>query len=253
MDLLYLVIFFIFGTVFGSFFAVVGLRLPKHESFMNTRSHCDTCGHELKFYEMIPLFSYFIQGGKCRYCKAKIDSMLPFMEFFTGVLFATAYYSFHFSYELGIALGIVALLMIVVVSDLTYYIICDEILVFFSFYFFIFQFFISGIPGVISHIFTGLYLFILMYFVMLMGNKLFKKESLGGGDIKMMFLFGLILDPLLGTLSIFLGSLLALPISLFFLYRKKENMIPFGPFLILALAMIYFTKITTPMVISWLN
>jgi len=93
----------------------------------------------------------------------------------------------------------------------------------------------------------------LMYVIMLLGNKLFKRESLGGGDIKMMFIFGLILDPLLGTLSIFLGSLFALPISFVLLLKNKENVIPFGPFLLLSLAFIYFTKLTPEMIINFLE
>ena len=92
-----------------------------------------------------------------------------------------------------------------------------------------------------------------MYSVMLIGNKVLKKESLGGGDIKMMFLFGLVLDPLLGTLTIFLGSLFALPMSLYLMKKNNEKVIPFGPFLLLAFAFIYFTKLTTPTIMSWLG
>lgn len=69
----------------------------------------------------------------------------------------------------------------------------------------------------------------------------------------MMFVFGLVLDPLLGTLSIFLGSLIALPISLILLKKQKERVIPFGPFLLLAFTFIYFAGITTPMVLEFLR
>ena len=88
---------------------------------------------------------------------------------------------------------------------------------------------------------------------MLIGNKVLKKESLGGGDIKMMFVFGLILDPLLGTLTIFLGSLFALPMSLLLLFKNKEKVIPFGPFLLFAALFIYFTKMTPTMITEWLG
>lgn len=253
MLVLYLIIFFIFGTFMGSFFTVVGLRLPKNENFTTSHSHCDHCNHKLKLYEMIPIISYIIQKGHCRYCHKKIDRLSTFIEFFTGVLFATAFYSFSFSYELLIALGIVSLLMIVVVSDVIYLVIPDEVLVFFSTYFIIIQILALGWQGAIEKILTGLLLFTIMYLIMLIGNKLLKKESLGGGDIKMMFVFGLILDPLLGVFSIFLGSLLALPISLILLYKKNERVIPFGPFLLIALTFIYFTKITTPIIIRLLN
>ena len=96
-------------------------------------------------------------------------------------------------------------------------------------------------------------MFALMYTIMIIGNKVLKKECLGGGDIKMMFVFGLILDPLLGTLSIFLGSFIALPISLLLLYKNEEPAIPFGPFLLVALAIIYFTKLTPEVVLNFLT
>jgi len=104
------------------------------------------------------------------------------MELFTGILFAVSFYSFDFSYELLIALGIVSLLIIITVSDLNYLIIPDEVLVFFILYFIIVQFLSLGIVEVFLHILTGVFLFLLMYFIMWLGEKILKKESLGGGD-----------------------------------------------------------------------
>ena len=253
MDTLYLIIFFIFGTYFGSFFTVIGLRLPKNENFTTSHSHCDSCNHELKLYDMVPIISFLLQRGKCRYCKEKIDPLSTFVEFFTGLLFAVSYYSFGFSWEFVIGLGIVSLLMIVLVSDLTYLIIPDEVLIFFSIYFIICQIFNLGIVGALLKVVSGIFLFSVLYFIMLVGNKILKKECLGGGDIKMMFVFGLILEPLLGTLSIFLGSFIALPISLILLRNQDEKQIPFGPFLLIALAIIYFTKLTPDAVVNFLT
>ncbi len=252
MNTLYLIIFFILGTLMGSFYTVVGLRLPKKENFINSRSHCDYCNHKLKLFDMIPLISYIFQKGKCRYCGKKIDALSTYIEFFTGVLFAVAFYSFNFSYELLIALGIVSLLMIIVVSDITYLIIPDEVLMFFSSYFIIIQILNLGWQGAIGKILTGLFLFTVMYIIMIIGDKLLKKESLGGGDIKMMFVFGLVLDPFLGILSLFIGSIIALPISVLLLYKQHEKVIPFGPFLLVSLTLIYFTKITTDIILTWL-
>ena len=253
MNVLYLIIFFIFGTLMGSLLTVIGLRLPKNENFVSTRSHCDSCGHVLQLYEMIPIISYLLQRCHCRYCGKKIDVLSTYVELFTGALFAVAFYAFGFSYELLIGLGIVSLLMIVVVSDITYLVIPDEVLGFFSIYFIIIQILNLGIIGAIKQLLSGVFLFGIMYLIMILGNKALKKESLGGGDIKMMFVFGLILDPLLGTLSIFIGSLIALPISLILLRKQSEKVIPFGPFLLLGLTFIYFAQITTPMVLSWLQ
>lgn len=253
MEILYLIIFFILGSIVGTISTILGLRIPKKEKILGNKLHCDSCSHELTSKETIPLFSYIIQQGRCRHCHSKIDVLYPYMEFFTGLLFAVSYYSFGFSYELLIALGIVTLLMIVTVSDLTYLIIPDEVLIFFSIYFLIIQFLNSGLKETLIHLGTGILLFSMMYLIMFIGNKALKKESLGGGDIKMMFLFGLVLDPLLGTLTIFLGSLFALPMSFLLMKTNNEKAIPFGPFLLIAFTFIYFTKMSSLDVLKFLG
>lgn len=252
MDLLHLIIFFILGTINGTLFTLIGLRLPENKKIFSKRK-CKKCSHELKLVDKIPLLSYIFNRGRCPYCHGKVDILFPYMEFFTGLLFAVSYYSFGFGYELLLAIGMIALLMIVVVSDLTYLIIPDEVLIVVSMYFIIIQLFNLGLNSTILKILGGLFLFIVMYMIMLIGNKVFKKESLGGGDIKMMFVFGLVLDPLLGTLSIFLGSLFALPMSLYLMKRNNEKVIPFGPFLLIAFVFIYFTKITPDGLITLLG
>lgn len=252
MEILYLIIFFILGTISGTIYTIIGLRLPNNEKIFCKRK-CKKCDHDLAFKDLIPLVSYISNGGRCHYCHGKIDILFPYMEFFTGLLFTVAYYSFGFSYELLIALGMISLLMIVVVSDLTYLIIPDEVLIVIGIYFIIVQFLNLGLKGTINQLLSGVFLFTIMYIIMVLGNKLFKKESLGGGDIKMMFIFGLVLEPLLGTLSIFLGSLFALPMSLYLMQKNKEKVIPFGPFLLIAFVFIYFTKITPEGLIALLG
>jgi len=253
MQILYLIIFFIFGLLIGSFLTVVGMRLPLKENFITNRSYCDKCHHSLSLLDMIPIISYLSLRGRCRYCKAKINSLSSYMEFFTGVLFSLALYAFGFSYELLTALGIISLLIIVSVSDISYYIIPDELLIFASGYFIIIECLNNGINCALLSILSGLFLFAVMYIIMLIGNFCFKKESLGGGDIKMMFVFGIILNPILGLISIFIASILALPVSLFILAKKHENLVPFGPFLLLSLTFIYFTKIDLNTILNFLR
>ena len=78
----------ILGLVFGSFYLVVATRLPKEESLVTSRSHCDNCKHILKWYELIPLISFIIQKGKCRKCGAKISVLAPLIEIVTAFAFA---------------------------------------------------------------------------------------------------------------------------------------------------------------------
>ncbi|MBR5369685.1 MAG: prepilin peptidase [Bacilli bacterium] len=253
MSILYLIIFFIFGLFLGSFYTVVGLRCPKHENFITNRSYCDECKHTLSFLDMIPVISFILLRGKCRYCKNKINPLSTYMELFTGILFALSYFVFGFSYELFIALGIVSMLIIISVSDISYYIIPDEVLIFFTGYFLILIVLNNGIISSFSNLLSGLAMFLIMYTIMLIGNLIFKKESLGGGDIKLMFVIGLVLSPLSSLFVIFFGSLIALPISIIILVRKKTKLIPFGPFLLIAFLFIFFTKIDTNAILTFLN
>jgi len=237
----------------GSFFTVVGIRLPRREKFIVDRSYCDKCFHELSIIDMIPIFSFLCLGGRCHYCKAKIDPLSSYMEFFTGILFTLAFHVFGFSYDLLLALGIVSMLVVISVSDISYLIIPDELLIFFAGYFIIIKCLASGVWGALGCIGSGVILFSIMYGIMLLGNFIFKKESLGGGDIKMMFVFGIIFNPFLGLVVLFFGSLLALPISLFILWKKGQHIIPFGPFLLISCAFVFFTKIDIRMVLDFIG
>lgn len=253
MELFYIFIFFLLGLIFGSFFTVVGSRLPKGENFITSRSECDRCHHELALKDMVPLLSFFLLKGRCRYCKGKIDTLSSYMEFFTGVLFALSYYVFGFSFDLLIALGVVAMLIILSVSDISYYIIPDQVLIFFSGYFLILTCLATDVPTACLHLIYGIILFGIMYTIMLLGNFLFKKESLGGGDVKLMFVMGLIIHPFLGLIVIFFASLLALPISFYILYRKSQSLIPFGPFLLISFTFIYFTGIDVSTILNFIR
>ena len=253
MRLVYIILFFIVGLFMGSFYTVVGSRLPKREDFVKKRSHCDNCGHNLSFLDMIPIISYIFLRGKCRYCHEKISPLSAYMELFSGILYALSFFVFGRSYELFIALGIVSLLIILSVSDISYYIIPDEILIFFTGYFLIVITIKSGVMAALYALLSGIVLFGFMYIIMLLGNFIFKKESLGGGDIKLMFVIGLVLNPFLGIVVIFLASFIALPISLIILWKKRQNLIPFGPFLLIGFTLIYFMQLSMSTIIEFIS
>lgn len=254
MNYYYLVFFFILGTIFGSFYQVVGERLPKGESIVKPKhSYCPNCKKRLKWYELIPIFSYLIQLGKCSKCKSHISLMYPFIEIVTGSLFAVSYYSFGISYELIISLVLVSFFSIVIVSDLTYMIIPDEVTIITALVIVIINFLNLGFMDGLIKLGHGLITFAFMYLIMLLGNFIFKKESLGGADVKLMFLAGLVLTPILGITVVFLASCIALPISLIILIVDKDHMIPFGPFLVAAIIFLYFLKIDLNSLLNLLN
>ncbi len=238
----------------GSFYHVVGTRLSKGESILTPkRSYCDHCGKTLKWYELIPLVSYLVQRGKCTSCHKKIPFLMFFVELASGVLYVISYYSFGFSLDLVVALLLVSLFIIVVVSDLTYLIIPDQVTYSIALAIIIVNFFRLGFMGCLKSILSGVLLFFFMYFLMRLGNFLFKRESLGGGDIKLMFVVGLVLSPFLGLCVVFLSSFIALPVSLILYLYNQEKVIPFGPFILVALLFMFFLKVDVKGVLDFIR
>src|SRR5690625_1195096 len=131
MEIVYYSLFFILGTIFGSFFNVVGLRVPKNKSFSNDRSYCPNCQKKLHWYELIPVISYIIQAGKCRGCGQRIGKLYPLIELLTGVFFAMSFWRFGFTIEFGLSLLVVSMAIIIIVTDYTYSLIPNKVLLFF--------------------------------------------------------------------------------------------------------------------------
>ena len=241
MELYYLILMFVFGTIFGSFYNVVGDRLPDGKSIVKPGSHCPKCKHMLKPLELIPILSYLFQGGKCKNCKCHIPIIHPIFEFCCGLLFAITYKIYGFNIDFYIAIIFISALLIIIVSDINYYIIPDEILIIALIAISILLLVSKGLTIFLSSLFNGMIAFIIMFLIKLMGDYMFKKESMGGGDIKLLFLFGFVLGWEMALLTIFLGSLVGLPISLIILYKEKTNIIPFGPFLSIGAMIILLT------------
>ena len=180
MQTYYLVIVFIYGLLLGSFYNVVGYRVPNNISILKPRSFCPKCKHELRWYELLPVLSYIIQRGKCKKCKCSISIFYPIIELLTGLLFALSYYLFGFSLEFLISILTVSFLVIVIVSDFNYLIIPDEVTITFSILSIVIQLIFGGFSLAVTSLIYGLFLFGLMLVIMLLGNKIFKEESLGG-------------------------------------------------------------------------
>lgn len=240
MDFTIKLFIFIYGLLLGSFYNVVGLRLPNGESIVYPGSHCPNCNHKLKWYENIPLFSFIFLKGKCKECKTKISIMYPLIEFLTGSLFLICYLLFGFSEQFWIGIVLASLVVIIFVSDSKYMIILDSPLIISSILILLLKYLYNGFDSVWKSLLSGLLVFGVMYLLMLLGNFLFKRESLGGGDIKLSFVAGLALGPSLGLFYVFLGAFLALPYALYTTIKNKEHMLPFGPFLATSMLLIYY-------------
>ena len=236
----------------GSFYHVLATRLSKGLSIIKPPSHCEKCNHELRWYELIPILSYIIQGGKCRECKEKLSISYILIEVCTGILFAVCYHVFGFTLDLLIALIFVSSIVIIIISDIEYMIILDEVLIFSVFSIIIIDIIDVGLYGAAQKVLAGIGAFITMLLIKKMGDVMFKQESLGGGDIKLMFLIGLVIGYPMAVCNIFLATFIAFPIALYLLIMKKDNIIPFGPFLSMAAIILYIWGLTFSQVVNFI-
>ena len=255
-ELIYIIFVFVIGIIFGSFYNVVGYRLPNNMSIAFPCSHCTNCNHELKFYELIPIISYIFLRGKCRKCNKKISIIYPIFEFITGILFLLSYLIFGFSIEFIIAITFISILIIITISDIKYYIIPDEVLLVGS-VLLIIEFFVNSlvneiglVNGLFMPLLNGLGAFSLLYLFKILGDFVFKKESLGGGDIKLLFVIGLYLGFDMSIVAIFIASFIALPLSIISLIKDNNNVLPFGPYLSISSIVILLLQLDLDIILN---
>jgi prepilin signal peptidase PulO-like enzyme (type II secretory pathway) len=235
------VIVFIFGLIFGSFLNVVIWRLHAGESILTGRSHCPKCHYVLGPLELIPVLSFLIQKGKCRHCRKSISWQYPLVELSTAILFLFAYlphdlrFTTYNFFLLARTWFIIATLIVIFVSDLKYYLIPDKIIYPAAAVVLVTLPLIYG--GEIS--WTGLFdpliagilgggFFLLQYLIS-------KGKWIGGGDIKLGALMGLILG--LGGLGValFFAYVVGASVGLILVASRKKTMksqVPFGTFLV---------------------
>jgi leader peptidase (prepilin peptidase)/N-methyltransferase len=252
MTIYYAIITFIFGTVFGSFYNVVGYRIPKGESLISPSSHCPKCNHKLGPSELVPIFSWLFLRGKCKNCGQKISMFYPIFEFLSGFLFMISYLIFGFDINFFIAITFISMLLIIIISDYQTYIIPDEVLIFFSIILVIEIIIKNGIGSIGTILLNAIISFAIMFLLKKIGDFMFKKESMGGGDIKLMAIIGAVLGWKMSIITIFLSSFIGLPFSLIYLYKNKTNVIPFGPFLSVAAIIILLSQINFDTIINFL-
>lgn len=251
------VMIFIVGLIFGSFYNVVGYRLPNNMSIVFPASHCTNCKHKLKFYELIPVISYIFLGGKCKVCKERISIFYPFFELLTGILFLLSYLKFGLTLEFLIAITFISVLIIISISDVKYFIIPDEVLIVGTLLIIVELIAnivvnnISVFNGLVMPILNGLGAFAILYLFKALGDLIFKTESLGGGDIKLLFFIGLVLGFDMSIVTIFIASFIALPLSIVSLIKNNNNILPFGPYLSVAATIIMLTGLNLNMILNF--
>ena len=234
---------FIFGATVGSFLNVCICRLPRDESVVSPPSHCANCNYRIRWYDNIPLVSYFLLGGKCRVCKTKISLQYPLVEILNGLLTLALFLRFGPTLSFGVLFLFCSALLVITFIDIEHQIIPDEISLSGILIGFICSFFMKehGWLNSLIGIFLGggSLLFVACVYQWITG-----KEGMGGGDIKLLAMMGAFLGwksiPFIIFASSLVGSLLGVSLMLI---RKKDSKlaIPFGPYLAFgALLYIFF-------------
>lgn len=237
----------IIGAIMGSFLGCMGYRIPNKVKTTYPNSFCNECKKPLKWYMNIPIISYIALGGKCAYCHKPINFIYPFVEIACALLFLCNYVTFGFTMNFFISTIITCALMITIVSDFLYFYISDRVLILSGLAIVITLLIFEKPEVVFKHIIAAAAIFILMYLIKLLGNALFKKESLGDGDIKLMGIVGLSIGIMNSLVALFIASVVGLLFSCIITKKNKEGIIPFGPFLLIgALITLYFSDIIAP-------
>ncbi|SRR6266496_4522836 len=249
---MYTFLFFILGIFIGSFLGVVIDRLPRDKTIAMGRSHCDHCKHTLSALDLIPLVSFLILWGKCRYCHSSIGWDTFFIECITGILFVITFlfvqssfedqiFSFAFFTSLLYYLYIVSSMIAIFFIDLEHGIIPDKIVyptVAVSLVYLI-VFHTTSLPQYLLSSLAALLFFFLLYIFT-------KKKGMGLGDVKFAFLMGLILGFPGIIISLYIAFLIgAMVACILILWRKKKfrgGTVPFGPFLVGGTLVSLFTR-----------
>jgi len=223
----------IFGALVGSFLNVCIIRLPKEESIIWPGSHCPHCKKPIKFYDNIPLISYILLRGKCRHCNGPISVQYPLIEGITALGSLILFMKFGLSLSYVFYFSFVAALIVITVIDLYHQIIPDVI----------------SLPGIGVGLLASLVLPQFTFFDSLTGfllgggslfliatlyQWLFKREGMGGGDVKLLAMIGAFLGWKAVILTILLGSLVGSITGIIIIILRGKDFkyaIPFGPFL----------------------
>lgn len=241
--MLYLFTFF-FGLIIGSFLNVCINRIPRGESIVAPSSRCESCGVRLKPWDLVPVLSWLLLRGRCRYCGATVSPKYLIVELLTGSLFVSLLAVKGLSAELIPYLTLTSILVVVGFTDLEHYLIPNKVII------------ASFVLGAGLHIFfrhldwKDIFLGFLAGGGILYLLAVLSKGGMGGGDIKLAALLGFYLGWQGVLLTLFLGALLASVTGIWLIIlgkKSRKDPLPFGVFLSIAamISMLYGGNILT--------
>lgn len=226
MDNLIFAMLALLGLCVGSFLNVLIYRIPKGEEFVKTPSHCMKCGHNLKWYENIPVFSWLIQGGKCRSCGVKLSAQYPIVEALNGAMWLVTGILFRGDWiTVALYCGLFSMLLTLSIIDWRTFTIPNGINL---------AIFILGVIRLVTDLknwplyvvgMLSVSLVFLLLYVLTRGN------GLGMGDIKLVGAAGLLLGWQNMLLAVLVGSLSGAVIHSIRMRSGEGHKLAFGPYL----------------------
>ncbi len=236
------VLWFVIGSCIGSFLNVCIYRMPQEQSIVHPGSRCTHCQRSIAWFDNIPFFSYLLLRGACRHCRKPISWRYPVVEALTGIATVAVFQRFGVNWVAVVYAAFVYGLIVCSFIDLEFQIIPDEISVGGMVVGLAVSLLLPALHGADSRLValgrSALGLLVgggLLYATGMIGDFVFRKESMGGGDIKLLGMAGSILGWKLVTLTFFFAPIVALLPGLFVLLFKRSHVIPYGPFLSIAL------------------
>ncbi len=259
MNIIFLLFVFLLGLIVGSFLNVCIYRIPTGDFFRSSRSFCPHCRAPIAGYDNIPVLSYVILGGKCKACRGPISLVYPIVELITGILYA----GFFWHFLMGgtppavyvVYLVLASALVVSTFVDLKLRIIPNEITItgvliapFVSIAvpalhdgpLFLAGVFPSGVlpswavaggDAFLASVFSILVGGGSIYILGVVGKFFFKKDAMGGGDVKLMGMIGGILGWKMVLLTFFLAPFVAIVYAIISYIKTRDHVIPYGPFL----------------------
>lgn len=232
-----LLLLFIFGICIGSFLNVVIDRIPQGISILKGRSRCDSCHHQLAWYDLFPIVSFLALSGRCRYCKVKLSFQYPLIEVLTGILFTLSYlFSGSPTDFVGLAKFIMLICLFSIffalaVMDWKYGILSDKLVI------------ASGVVASLLFLFSPSLLLIhgivglICFGILLLLFLSTKGRGIGLGDVKLSFVMGIFLGFPTIVVAFYLAFLTGAFVAIILVIAKRKMLIggtiAFGPFLLL--------------------
>jgi len=255
---------FLLGAIIGSFLNVCIVRMPHEKSVVKPRSHCVECKKKIPWFDNIPLVSYLVLGGRCRYCQANFSFRYFFIELFTAVMFVLMYLYFGLDILLVPYLVMVCGFIVATMVDFGHRIIPDEISIGGMCAGLVFSLLIPALHHIdpysgsmiLAHLKSlGMSLVGVLvgggsiYAMGMLGDFLFKKESMGGGDVKLLAMIGAFLGWKAAVLTFFIAPFFGAVFGIIEKIRTNDTAIAYGPFLVLGAMICLFWE---EPIIAWI-